>query len=247
MNTLNNIGMILSDTARSRSYLYHLFKNNIKPSFIFYLKNNSKNNLSGQINTNNFNKIIKTNRISKIKSEFYNPNNKIEEIIKKMSIEYEEIPYHVLNKSHFKEKIKKRQENIFIYSGYGSYILSESLIRINKIFIHSHGGYIPNYRGSTANYYSLLNDETIGASLLQLDKNIDTGPVICRVKKKLVSNRESIDYYHDCEIRSQALIKSLKYYIKNKKLPKYKQFKEGYTYYIIHPTLKYISILSNIK
>ena len=41
-------------------------------------------------------------------------------------------------------------------------------LNIEKKFLHVHGGYLPDYKGSTTNYYSLINENTIGASAIFL-------------------------------------------------------------------------------
>ena len=47
-------------------------------------------------------------------------------------------------------------------------LLKEKILDTGKKFLHIHGGYLPDYKGSTTNYYSLINENTIGASAIFL-------------------------------------------------------------------------------
>ena len=54
------------------------------------------------------------------------------------------------------EVIKNTDEQTLIYSGYGGTLLRAEVLGTGKKFLHIHGGYIPDYKGSTTNYYSVL-------------------------------------------------------------------------------------------
>ena len=61
---------------------------------------------------------------------------------------------------------------------------------IGKEFLHFHPGKVPDYRGSTTIYYSILDNDTCHVSAFFLRKTIDAGPIISvkqYVKPKAVS------------------------------------------------------------
>ena len=58
----------------------------------------------------------------------------------------------------FWRKLKEAGPEIIIYSGYGGVILKEKVLSQGKKFLHVHGGFLPQYKGSTTNYYSILNE-----------------------------------------------------------------------------------------
>ena len=49
-------------------------------------------------------------------------------------------------------------------------------------FLHIHGGYVPAFKGSTTNYYSLLAEGQLGASAIFLTEDLDSGPKLHRQK-----------------------------------------------------------------
>ena len=40
------------------------------------------------------------------------------------------------------------------------------ILSLEKYYLHIHGGPLPQYRGSTTKYYSLLKSNTVGASAI---------------------------------------------------------------------------------
>ena len=140
--------------------------------------------------------------------------------------------------------IANRAENIFIFSGYGGVLLKEKILDCGKKFLHIHGGYLPDYKGSTTNYYSLIDDNTIGASAIFLTKDIDCGPVLLRKKFTPPNDRTEIDHSSDSEARAKVLIECLQNYVNSGNWEyELKNNIGGETFYIIHPVLKHLAIL----
>ena len=75
-----------------------------------------------------------------------------------------------INSEKVVSELAVRPEKVFIFSGYGGVLLKDNLLNIDKKFLHIHGGYLPDYKGSTTNYYSLINENTIGASAIFLNQ-----------------------------------------------------------------------------
>ena len=111
-----------------------------------------------------------------------------------------------------------------------------------------HGGYLPDYKGSTTNYYSLMNENLMGASSLFLNKEIDCGAVLLRRKFPPPEDRSEIDHIYDSEIRSKVLIETIKSYVEFG-LFKF-QLKNnigGETFYIVHPVIKHLAMMKGEK
>lgn len=168
-----------------------------------------------------------------------NKNNHFKDLIKickNNEIEYETLKTSNINDIEVVEKIRKREENYFIFSGGG--ILSKEIVNIKK-FIHIHPGILPEYKGSTCFYYSLLNDKNIGASAFIMKPEIDSGEIIAKKVFPLPKTMD-LDNYYDPFIRSRLLLEI----IKNRSYVKTRlQTKKGKDYYIIHPVLKHIALL----
>ena len=223
---LHNIGMLAADTSRSKMYLKELIKKKLLPHYVLLLLNPNHELLPGQTKNHSENEIIK--------------------LLKNLNIKYD-ISYNSnINDDYVIDMITKRPEEIFIFSGYGGILLKDKILDCGKRFLHIHGGYIPDYKGSTTNYYSLIKDNSIGASAIFLTKEIDSGPILIRRKFSPPIDRREIDHKYDSEARVKVLIECLQNFIKSGQW-EYKLNNNigGETYYIIHPVLKHLSILGN--
>ena len=144
-------------------------------------------------------------------------------------------------------KIKKTVSDLIIYSGYGGQIINNALLNLNKKILHIHAGSLPDYRGSTTIYYTVLNKHKCGVTAILLDKNIDTGIIVGEME---FSNPEpGVDYDYDVDInyRVQLLSKVARYYKENGCFKSYtkQDLNKGKTYYVAHPVLRHIAILQN--
>jgi len=125
-------------------------------------------------------------------------------------------------------------------------LLRDSVLATGKRFLHVHGGYLPNYKGSTTNYFSLIEEGMIGASSIFLTKDIDCGPIILRKKFKPPRQRAYLDHVHDSEVRAKVLVETLQNYVVDGEFKfELESNVGGETFYIIHPVLKHIAIMGN--
>jgi len=239
-----NIAMLAAETSRSRFYLQSIAKKGLLPSKILILENRGKI-LAGQDLKN------KTLEIKSfyIENFVFKPNETLEETCKKYNINFNFINETNVNLDNVIEKLKNLQEKIIIYSGYGGTILRSKILNIGKYFLHIHGGYLPDYRGSTTNYYSALKEKYIGASSIIMSEKIDTGPILYRKKFKLPPDLSKIDHIYDSSVRSNVLIKTLQMINEANLLEdlflNQKVKVNDMNYFIIHPVLKHLSILNN--
>lgn len=77
------------------------------------------------------------------------------------------------------EEIKKHSFDFFVVAAYGK-ILPEKLLNLSSIgTINVHPSLLPKYRGpSPIEYPFLSNDRVTGVSIMELDKEVDHGPII---------------------------------------------------------------------
>jgi len=226
---LKEIGIILTPTFRAMAYLQRLIKHDLCPNFAIIMA--TPDNYLRDINKEN-------------KLHFFNKFEDFKVTLDKYKIPYEEINAYECNDKKIIQFIKKRNEKYLIYTGGG--ILNEEILSIGKKFIHIHPGIVPQYGGSTCIYYSIINEDECGATAFFMSKKIDKGDVIGKklFKKPKILN---IDYEYDCYIRSELLIDVMKEYIKNKKFDSKPQGKDGEIYFVIHPVLKHLAILSCVN
>ena len=152
---------------------------------------------------------------------------------------------HGINTVEVEAIIHRRPERIFVYSGTGGVILGERILSCGKRFLHAHAGALPAYRGSTTVYYSILQDDRCHASVIIMEPKIDCGRVVRTESYPKPRNGEIIDYVYDPYIRSDVLVKVLEEYAATGELPQRRQEPaDAETYFIIHPVLKHLAILS---
>ena len=222
--SLHNIGMVAADTTRTKHYIDELIKSNLLPSYVLLLLNSDSELLPGQ-------KEVKT-------------ENELITLLREEGIKYDIAPNSNINSDEVIAAIANRSEEVFIFSGYGGVLLRDKILDIGRKFLHIHGGYLPDYKGSTANYYSLIDENTIGASAIFLTKEIDCGPILLRKKFAPPEDRTEIDHNSDSEARSKVLIECLQNYINSGCwIYELENNHGGETFYIIHPVLKHLAIL----
>ena len=240
---LKEICLLASDTSRTRAYLTALLKNNLIPSLVLLLPQNKSKTLPGVIKSQNFfNDNLKNDEWE---YSSFDLNMDLSLFLKTNSFKYESLPNHDINNSENVEIIGSLKQTIIIYSGYGGFLLKKNILSVGKKFLHVHGGYLPQYKGSTTNYYSLITEGKLGASSILLNEKIDSGPILLRQKFSPPKNLINIDHIFDSAARSKVLIDTLKEYLINKKLVLKDYCENSETFYIVHPILKHLAILKD--
>lgn len=243
---LSDIGMIAGDTSRSRAYLQSLARNSLLPNYVLVLEHASDKPLPGQIDKSQSNResdlVVEINECWS--EAHFDSDQPIRVLLDELGIPYEISTCKDINDPSVVEAIHRRTETVFIYSGFGGVLLRKDILSTGKRFLHVHGGYLPDFKGSTTNYYSLIIENTLGASAIFMSKEIDCGPVLLRRKFPPPKTRQAIDHIYDSGARAKVLIETLQNYLKcggwEFELP---SNVGGETYYIIHPVLKHIAIL----
>ena len=242
---LKDIAMIAADTSRSLAYLHSLINNDLIPSKILFLRNSHSEAKPGQLKETEIiaGSIEKNGQWSEANFTF---DTSLLQLIENFNIPYKILENNDINDPSVVSEIQRLEEKVLIYSGFGGILLRKPLFDTGKKFLHAHGGFLPDYKGSTTNYFSLLDDDSLGASTLFLNEQIDSGEVLHRKKFKLEKGRKEIDHVYDSAARCKVLVETLKNY------ESYGNWKIGEgsidnsvgdTYFIIHPLLKHLAIL----
>jgi methionyl-tRNA formyltransferase len=133
---------------------------------------------------------------------------------------------------------------LVIYSGYGGQLVSRELLSLGPPFLHAHSGWLPDYRGSTTVYYSLLAGEGSGVSVIGLVPAIDQGPVMARRHYPAPPVGVDIDYFYDSAIRADLIADVVAQWQKDGQLDPIEVDGDGADYYVVHPLLKHLALLS---
>ncbi len=219
----SNLGIILSPTIRSSIYLNVFRGLGLKFEKFIYFKSSNKQKfeINKKIIINKF-KNINKNVFEQIKNE------------KNLSVINTDKDFS----KKFKNLINKSNTDYFIYSGLPGQILPTELLSDKKRILHCHPGKLPNYRGSTTIYYSILNKKKIYFTCIILDQKIDNGKVFYEQEVDIKQNI-NIDFIFDPFYRAFTIAKGIKYLENFQK--KKNNRKDDFEYFVIHPILRLLA------
>lgn len=140
-----------------------------------------------------------------------------------------------IQKYLFKDKLK-----IFIYSGYPGEIIKNNKLLKNKIIIHCHPGDIPQFKGSTTIFYSILLKGSVTYSVFRISNKLDDGDVYyskkIKPKQNFLFDLNKKDYRNRIMFISKVIKKKLIIRKKKKNKKKYSP------YYVAHPIIRSLSL-----
>ncbi len=204
--------IILSNTCRSYEYLKLLVKLQKFPNFIIHLDYQNRSDYK----------------------------KKILKLITKKKINFKSFKANTIDDKRIEKYILNLKEKIIVYSGYGGKIVKSDNILKNKYLLHSHTGKLPEYKGSTTIFYSLLKEKKIYCTTFIMNSKIDCGNILYIKNYPLIKNKKKIESY-DSKIRAKNIVHTLQNFQILKK--RSKNYKNNYPhYYIMHPILRYIAL-----
>lgn len=234
---LHDFCLLTANHNRGKAYIQIMGQHQILPSLCIILSDNEEN-------------LVKEmdEPVELTESPFFNERESLLHTLKKYRVPYEIIKTSQINDEKVIERVTQLRTPYIIYAGFGGQILKQRILSTGKSFLHIHPGYVPDYRGSTTMYYSLLSEGMFGASAIFLEEKIDTGPVLKKKKIEVPHVVPDVDYIYDPFLRASLLVEVLEEYVEFGDFHFEQQNEyDGETYYIIHPVLKHIAILSEIE
>jgi methionyl-tRNA formyltransferase len=173
----------------------------------------------------------------------------LEETLQQISDEIVHIEAENINDPGVLDAVTKAARENFdfvVYSGYGGQIISPQLLDAGLPFLHAHSGWLPEYPGSTTIYYSLIDSNGCGVSIIEMAPDIDQGPILARQNFPAPSQDIDIDYIYDSAIRADLMSDLVLSWRENGKPEIIVRPPEATqpNYYVIHPLLKHIALLS---
>ena len=151
-----------------------------------------------------------------------------------------------VNDPAIKIALSELDPSLIIYSGYAGQLVGAGILAAGVPILHMHAGWLPDYRGSTTVYYSWLEESRCRVSAILLDHAIDTGPIIARRFYPPPPEGVDVDNLYDNAIRADLATRVLEVIRETGDLPNaVPQDKQiGRTYYVIHPVLKHLALMS---
>lgn len=234
-SVLDDVVMIACASSRSQAYIQVLVENGMHPKQVIFLGEETSD--ASQVDAG---------RACWNGMTLPRLTESVVETCRTAGIPVSFTPDRDVNSDAAAELICASRARYAIYSGVGGQIVSERILGIGPRFLHMHSGWVPEYRGSTTLYYALLNGDTLGVTAIFLDSGIDTGPIIKRCAYPAPPKWMDVDLTYDSAIRADLLCKVLTQYKETGQIEisETQTAIDGRTYYVIHPVLKHISLLS---
>lgn len=149
-----------------------------------------------------------------------------------------------VNDAAIAQALKERKPALVIYSGYGGQLVKSEILDLGFPFLHLHSGWLPDFRGSTTFYYSFLTERRCAVTAFFMDADIDSGPIVTRQHYPTPPAGMDVDNLYDGAIRADLLVRVLEKFSAQGMPETEPPEGKGTTYYIIHPVLKHLSLLS---
>ncbi len=235
MSVLDDVLMIAAHSTRSQAYLQTLLTANLAPSHVILLGEANPPSTEAHAAAERLNGVLLPDL-----------QLTLEQSLADAQIPHSALATRDINAVELRLQVQALAPKLIIFSGYGGQIVGAELIDLGIPLLHVHSGWLPDYRGSTTAYYSLLEERRCAASALILDKQIDTGPVLARKHYPAPPLGTDIDRRYDTAIRADLLLQVLRAYQANGRLEveMQQEVEHGNTYYVIHPVLKHLALLS---
>jgi len=226
------IGIILTPDIRSQAYIQKAIRNKIIFNEILFMNDTRPQ------------KIFEGNEIDIGKKYGFDVSCSVKDFLDENHLEYHEFDFVDINHHKLIDFLHNSTTDYFIFTGGG--ILKNDILRCGPKFIHFHPGIVPDYKGSTCFYYSFINEDKCGVTAFLMNEGIDTGDIILQ-KEFPKPDHIYIDNIFDAHIRSETLLELLETDLIEQKNYTKQVPEEGETYFVIHPVLKHIAILSCIN
>jgi hypothetical protein len=230
------IGLIWFPSARATAYLNILRNMKLAVNVIVIMKN-PKGIVEG---------LVEEAQLNDYANLYFDPGYELAQYVKEFNVQTISTDASNINDKSLSEVIFKHPCQDWIFTGGG--ILKPNLFEHNNRYIHVHPGKLPEYRGSTCFYYSLLDNMSLASTAFfmssRLDDGIDLHCTKFSVNLQITENMPLFfDYILDPWIRAVTLRKVLGDYLRGQCKPMDKKpTLSNRTYYVIHPILRNLTI-----
>ena len=229
--------LLASYTARSQAYAQALYNSGFEPERVILYGDPTWDVPRGNV----------ADRATRDRTSIFLPNldETLAETCERNGWSVTRIDSGNINDLPVFEAIKTSPAKFMVYSGYGGQLVEPHILDLGPPMIHMHAGWLPEYRGSTTIYYSMLMERTCAVTAFQLGKGIDTGPVFMRRHYPLPPPGLDVDSVYDNAIRADLLVRVMEHMVTHGRFPvAERQTGKGRDFYVIHPVLKHLAILS---
>ncbi|WP_085906797.1 formyltransferase family protein [Kiloniella majae] len=226
-----SVAMLAAETSRARAYLDVILESDIVLEDVIFLDGS----------------VVKKS-ISNKPTPLFDNATLLENRLISEGISYKKMATNNMNAPEVVAALEKLESSFVITAGPPGALLRTVLFETGKKFLHVHPGKLPQFRGSTPMYYSVLTEKTLTATAMVLDLNLDAGEIITEKDFALPQDMLEMDHFYDPWIRSVVLKEALSLLATKGKVISYpQQSHDCETWYVIHPLLKHLAIMSEIS
>lgn len=172
-----------------------------------------------------------------------NFNENPKDTFSKNNWEFSSLATDDANSSEIIDCISEYSPDIVVFAGYGGQILKSNHFKLPCKYLHMHPGNLPLERGSTTIYYSILNQRKCTVTSFFMSEEIDQGINLLKPKYNQPLQNVNTDVYYDNIIRADCFGKTLVKLVNKDDFNNKQEFQDE-EYYVIHPVLKHVAILS---
>lgn len=239
MNKKLRVLLLAGNTLRARAYAQYLskFNTNIEVEGLFYGFNEKQCNVP-ELNSET-KKYLKNNNL--FIPDF---SESLLSTFQKNNWNYLGVENSDVNSEEILRNIKVFNSDVVVFSGYGGQLLKQlHFSSPNWKYLHMHPGKLPLERGSTTLYYSILNQRNCTVTAFYMTEKIDAGKSVLFCEYVVPNKEVNIDQWLDNIIRADCFIKAINSIAKKEEGINNTQ-DSSEEYYVIHPVLKHIALLS---
>lgn len=233
MHSLEDVGLVLAPTFRSRAYVQMLAARDLRPAVSFLMPGE-------ELRWDGDEEIVLRLRADAEPFHF-RPGVPVRETVAAQGWPAVELPTSDVNAREAIAALSGAAIPILIYSGLPKGVLRKPLLATGLRFLHAHGGYLPAYRGATGFYFGMLDKGRLGISAIWIDEGIDTGPIVMREWYEPIAGIE-IDRVLDPAARADLLAQILIHVRATGAFPAMSQTGAAESYFVIHPVLKHLAL-----
>ena len=173
----------------------------------------------------------------------FNPDEPVQQTVKRYELAVTACANADMNSPETVAAVQRACCKVIVFGGPSGQILKPPVLNQGKCFLHAHPGWLPEFRGSTTIYYAILQQGQCGVSVIVFNEGIDTGAIVVR-KAFAMPRRINVDLLYDPDIRAQAMVEAIRKLSKDGDLRTAIQTQVLPPYYVIHPVLKHVALLS---
>ena len=165
------------------------------------------------------------------------------------AVPFEHVDAPSINAQPVLDQLITDDADLAVFAGLPGEIVRAATLRAAPRMLHLHPGKLPEQRGSTTLFYSVLEQVPTTVSGIILDEEIDAGPVVAERQFSRPPPGIDLDYLFDTAIRAATLVDIISSFARHGSLRlRGKQdvpaSEEHLLYFVIHPVLKHLALLA---